>query len=189
MQVISNKQKKPVEEIITARSARGGQVIINSDYDSAGFIKRRTTAGIFDAVSVYKDGLLVKEVSGSEGSEETISYAYDEQERPLKVSSREQRVQFSYDKAGLLGEVHCRRGAFNERLSYEDGLLTERTNTDGLRDRFQYGEHAMLSGVERGSREAWSVERGENKTIYIRNDVVQMEFVFDSKGRLSEALY
>ncbi len=186
VQVLYNKEKKPVEEIITARSGRGGQVIISSDYNSAGVLKRRTTQGIFNRSRVYKDGLLIKEVSGKE---DTVTYVYDEQERPLLVSSDDQGVRFSYDQAGLLDEVNFNRAEFSERLSFKDGLLTQRTNTDGLSDTFQYDEHAMLRGVERGSRETWSIERGNNKTTYIRNNVVQMEFVFDSKGMLTEALY
>ncbi len=179
-----NADMRPVEQIIMAKTARGGQLVTKNEYSGNGSSWRQVTQGLVDEERIYENGRLVRETSGDKRS----AFSYDHEGRLRGIVSDKSWHKFAYNDKGELENTTYRRGDLEEVYRFHNGQLTNRTNGKGLDDAFQYDKEGMLRSVKRSGGEHWDIQRNENRIICLRNGVVQLEYVFDEKGRLKEML-
>jgi len=98
-------------------------------------------------------------------------------------------IKISYDPNGLISKTELNQGQLEEINNFKNGRLTNRTSNSGMEDLFQYDDNGLLSGFSRAGGESWIIRMDGNRKTYSRNNSVQMEFIYDEKGRLVEMLY
>ncbi|MDB4583884.1 hypothetical protein N9164_12085 [Draconibacterium sp.] len=184
VQVFQDKSSKPVKQVITAKNLYGGQLITELEYTNDKVIQQITN-GLINDTRFFDNGKLVEQNFGKQKT----SYSYDNNERLHMVSTSAGKIEVIYDPIGLIFQTDLFQGRFRETNSFQDGQLINRTSSLGLDDIFQYNEDGMLESLDRIDGEFWSIERDDKKTKFLRNNVLQLEFIWDKKGRLVQMAY
>lgn len=163
---------------------------MTNEYQPNGSLQRQVIQGLMQGERVYQDGRVIQQTAG----DATTTFSYNNAGQLQEVVSNSSRSKYSYDPKGTLQSLTLRRGNMDAVYQFKNGQLVERRNGNGLKDAFQYDSDGVLQSVQRNGDpphggEQWDIRRDQRSLKYLRNGVLQVEFLLDEKDRLMEMMY